>query len=229
MANTFALARTQLYDSAGNMARAFILFFQDLIAGAVKLIHPGAVPMVGTPGALVESAIKDDGTTVSVTGRATTLGGTLTVSGNTKVNALAGIGGAGAALYPLDIRLAATTPGLHMCNTDTDAGAYLVPGTNNTFLAHGAAFDGTNWIAKNAAATILEFGSVGIIIFSNTGLTPGSSYTPTQVFSITTSGGVVAAGDVTGNSITLSSRVTHGAPLTGTANLGTGAVTGTVT
>jgi hypothetical protein len=74
--------RTKMFDGVGNMVRTWILFFEEFIAGASSLSHAGAIPMVGTPGTLAESAIADDGTTVTVTGRALNVTGNVVATGD---------------------------------------------------------------------------------------------------------------------------------------------------
>jgi len=70
-------------------------------------------------------------------------------------------------------------------------GGYLlsVLGSEAT-LSGGGEFDGTNWIARNAQASRIE-NRVGIVsFFTNSGLTPGSTFIPTERMRITNVGNV---------------------------------------
>jgi hypothetical protein len=202
MANS-APIRTQIIDTLGNLARGWTLFFSDLISGASQLLHAGAIPKVSAPGVLVESAISDDGTTVAIVGRKTRLGG------------FVGIGGAGAPLYPLDIRVGATTPGFHVCDTDADKGTFLINIGGTTLITNGAVFISPNWIAKDTTATILNL-VAGIHIYYNTGLTPGSSFTPTLLALIDSAGNLSVTGNVTSATTDMAALLAAIATLTST-------------
>lgn len=92
--------------------------------------------------------------------------------------------------YLLDIAPASpsTATQVHIASTaGTDDGAYIT-GLNTTpaaIFSAGAIFNGTNWVAKNAYATIISLSSSGFIIYVDSGLTPGNTYAPTQVYQLT--------------------------------------------
>lgn len=114
----------------------------------------------------------------------------LTLSGNGFI----GIGST-SAQYKLDVR----TPGslaaqVHISSTNTDAGGYLTSVNDFQLLASGgAAFNGTNTIAKATAATIFGSNVSGsFVVQSNSGLTVGASYTPTNRLVINASSGLAS-------------------------------------
>ncbi len=134
---------------------------------------------------------------------------------------------AAAPAYPIDIRVGSTTAGLHLCDTDADKGTYILNSGNYTFLSNGASYNGSNWIAKDTAANILQVSGTAFVIYYNSGLTPGSIFTPTQIALIDSSGNVVVSGNVSGGGTSLSALLASvGSLSSGKAAHGTYSVTG---
>lgn len=85
---------------------------------------------------------------------------------------------------------------LHLSGTGNDDGGYAVGfGTNALYLGAGATYDGTNTIAKATSASILGVTASGLSLQTNSGLTVGSSYSPTLRFNIDSTG-ILTAGTV---------------------------------
>ena len=76
--------------------------------------------------------------------------------------------------------------------TATTGGGYLMSTVNGQFrISGGAVFDGSNWIAKDTTAGIMGVdGDANIKFFTNTSLTSGNSFTPTERMRIDSSGNV---------------------------------------
>jgi len=74
--------------------------------------------------------------------------------------------------------------------TATTGGGYLMSTVNGQFrISGGAVFDGSNWIAKDTTAGIIGVdGDANIKFFTNTSLTSGNSFTPTERMRIDSSG-----------------------------------------
>ena len=108
---------------------------------------------------------------------------------------LVGIGQA-APLYTLEVVSSAAQ--IRFGTTTSDDGGWLYATTGNTSgLTGGAAHNGTNWIAKNATASII-FQTGGVFQwYANTGLTPGNSFSPTIQATITATGAVTSKGTMT--------------------------------
>jgi hypothetical protein len=98
--------------------------------------------------------------------------------------------------YPLDIRNDNTFNQIHLSGDGADDGAYLLGGSAGAFMSSGLAFEGTNWVAKSSAGSmiVLEQGGAGngnIYFNVYPGLTPGSNVTTgSTAMTITTSGNV---------------------------------------
>ena len=74
---------------------------------------------------------------------------------------------------------------VHFRDGGADNGGFLVSVVDGqAIVVGGARFDGTNWIARNATATIMSVDSGLFKIFVNTGLTIGNSFTVTEVFRV---------------------------------------------
>jgi hypothetical protein len=105
-----------------------------------------------------------------------------------------GVGGASpTAAYAVDVR-GATTSQVHIAPTDVDDGTWITSyasgGHPASYLSAGAIFNGSNWIAKNSQASIIGLDPSGnFVVFFNTGLTIGATFTPTQIFSINLANG----------------------------------------
>lgn len=106
-----------------------------------------------------------------------------------------GIGSASSSAYLLDVRGSGTIPGsyFHLTDHDADDGAWLL-GLHGTglFLAMGMYSNGTNWIAKETKAVMVELqtsaAAPALLMYANVGLTVGNAFTPTQIFGINSSG-----------------------------------------
>jgi fibronectin-binding autotransporter adhesin len=110
-----------------------------------------------------------------------------------------GIGtGSSTSAYPIDIRTS-TGSALHVSVDGTDTGAYLTAyGTDGFYNSGGSAFNGTAWVAKATTAGIMNVAGGNYLFFSNSGLTPGNTYSPTQRFGIDGTGNIAATGTLTG-------------------------------
>jgi hypothetical protein len=87
----------------------------------------------------------------------------------------------GSPAYALDLQ----TPGsassqMHITPTGADSGGYLTSANpGNLFMSAGAAWNGSAWVAKSSSAYQYGGGVAGVRFFFDTGLTVGSTYTPT--------------------------------------------------
>jgi hypothetical protein len=112
-----------------------------------------------------------------------------------------GIRGAGLPLYPLDIRQALATSGIHLSDADADNGTYVVNIGDITYYVNGASYNGTQWIARAATSSAIAVGGPGLgrfYFFADTGLTIGNPFTPTYRISMDLAGTLVATGNVFG-------------------------------
>jgi hypothetical protein len=73
--------------------------------------------------------------------------------------------------------------------SSTDAGGYLVSSqSSQATISGGAKWNGSAWVAKATAASLIDNNTGGINFFTNTGLTSGSTFSPTLRASINASG-----------------------------------------
>ena len=80
---------------------------------------------------------------------------------------------------------------MHWNTSDGRDGAYLTTiGGSYMGLSGGAYYDGTNFIASSTNASLLVQNGGSYVFNGNTGLTAGSSFTPTERFAITNSGSI---------------------------------------
>jgi hypothetical protein len=86
------------------------------------------------------------------------------------------------------------TSQLHLSGTGNDDGAYFLgEGVSDCYAIGGATHIGGAWTAKATAATILAIsGPSGFVLFSNSGLTAGNTYTPTNRFQVDQTGTMLA-------------------------------------
>ncbi len=93
--------------------------------------------------------------------------------------------------YLLDIRNSSSVAQLHLSGDGNDDGGYLLGYTTNVLdLIAGASFNGSLFVAKATAASILTESAGGFYFYGNTSLTSGSTYTPTMNVAITPTGSV---------------------------------------
>jgi hypothetical protein len=101
--------------------------------------------------------------------------------------------------YNLDIS-ASPVSALHTTNGGDDGGYLFTVYTNNVNLTSSSYYDGTNWITKNTSASIINQPGTGTIRFyTDSGLTAGATYTPTQRMVINASGNVGIGTTTPGN------------------------------
>lgn len=95
-------------------------------------------------------------------------------------------------LYQLDIVQPTNSAyGLHIAPASgfSDTGFYAGSrGTSVAEVAGGATNNGTDYVAKSTLASILSLTGGQTVLYGNTGLTAGNTFTPTRRFSITTTG-----------------------------------------
>jgi hypothetical protein len=108
------------------------------------------------------------------------------------INYLAGKVGLGTTApgYLLDIRNNSGANELHVSGDNADDGAYLMGLTAGAYLSGDVAYNGSQWVAKSTAASIIYAGTAGIQFYTNAGLTATTTYAPTGVMVITTTGSV---------------------------------------
>jgi hypothetical protein len=67
---------------------------------------------------------------------------------------------------------------VHIGDIDVDSGMYLTTTFGeDAIVSAGAAFDGTNWVAKDDKASIVARTAGNVYFYGNTGLTPGNTFT----------------------------------------------------
>jgi hypothetical protein len=89
-----------------------------------------------------------------------------------------GLGMAPGGNYRLELNKAHSH--IHLSFDGADTGGYIASVTaNNLAFSGGANYNGTNWIAKSASASVFVALNGTITFQNNTGLTVGSSFTPT--------------------------------------------------
>lgn len=87
---------------------------------------------------------------------------------------------------------AISTPSqIHIGNSSTDEGGFLTAsGSNNVFMSGGASWNGTNWVAKDAASATMGVNLGVLKFYVDSGLTVGNTFTPTERMRILSSGHV---------------------------------------
>jgi hypothetical protein len=76
-------------------------------------------------------------------------------------------------------------------NSNSDSGGYLVSTlSSQAIISGGARWSGSAWIAKSTSASMIDARSGGINFFGDSGLTSGSSFTPTKRMVIQSDGDV---------------------------------------
>ena len=90
-----------------------------------------------------------------------------------------GVGMAPSGNYLLELQKANSH--IHLSFDGADTGGYIASvNANNIAFSGGSTFNGTLWVAKSTSATIFNAFSGTAHFFNDTGLTPGSTYTPTE-------------------------------------------------
>ena len=84
-----------------------------------------------------------------------------------------------------------TAAQVHFGNSTSDSGGYLFSGTaSQAIISGGAKWNGSAWVAKSTAASIIENRNGTTNFFNDSGLTAGSTFSPTQRVRITSAGDV---------------------------------------
>ena len=82
-------------------------------------------------------------------------------------------------------------PQVHFSSTAVDSGGYLISaGASSAVLWGGASSNGSSWTAKSTAASGMGVNNGNIQFYTDTGLTAGSTYTPSTRVTIDTSGNI---------------------------------------
>jgi hypothetical protein len=94
--------------------------------------------------------------------------------------------------YLLDVVNASSVAQGHFSGSGADNGLYLMGLSSGGWVTGNSYFNGTSWVAKATNAQIVGMGggSNNISFFTDTGLTAGSTYTPTNRMIIDSSGNV---------------------------------------
>ena len=93
--------------------------------------------------------------------------------------------------YLLDIRQSSSSNQLHVSGTGNDDGLYLLGyGTNGAYMSGGAMWNGTSWIAKAATSTTVRGNAGELQFWTDSGLTPGNAFSPSNRMTITSAGNV---------------------------------------
>lgn len=111
---------------------------------------------------------------------------------------LVGLAGIATPAYKLEIGgNGNTAAALHVANTTTDVGLYgAALGGGGAWLGFESAYNGANWVAKNARAGMLANNAADGVwrFYADTGLTPTNTYSPTERFQIFPNAVVIASG-----------------------------------
>lgn len=131
-------------------------------------------------------------------------------------------------------RVSFIVPGDASVEFGSVAGYGYLSGTSaGSILSHGCYFDGTNFIATQTSAAIVNVNPTLTTYSINTGLTPGNSFTPTQVFGVNATGAIIGtgtpsarfnipAGSTTVSSIQLATGTLLTTPVAGTIEYSSG-------
>ncbi|MFA4995380.1 MAG: hypothetical protein WC521_08790, partial [Bdellovibrionales bacterium] len=192
-----------LYNSSGDLYWSGLKLMTGGSGGSV-FGTTNRIPVFTSSTSIGDSVMYQNGSNVGIgtTGAASTLGvhGNLSVGANFAATAAPTNGaiiegnvgiGTNAPAYLLDIRNSTEVNQLHLSGTGSDNGGYIQANSTSTMnLSGGVAFDGTNWIAKSTTASIvtLNGSSNSVMFFTDSGLTVGTSYTPTARMRINSTG-----------------------------------------
>ena len=98
------------------------------------------------------------------------------------------VGGTSTPAYPVEARGPASTQ-LHVTDHDADDAGYIMGLHGNAlFLMMGCSYNGAAFVAKETAASVISIGNSSIVVYVNTGLTVGNTFSLTQVASISSAG-----------------------------------------
>jgi hypothetical protein len=110
------------------------------------------------------------------------------VSGNGIIGSKAGIG---LTIPNTRLDVVDTAAQIRFGNSASDSGGYLFSGAaSQAIVAGGAKWNGSAWVAKSTAASLVESRNGTINFFNDSGLTAGSTFSPTQRMRITPAGDV---------------------------------------
>lgn len=166
-----------------------IAFYSDTGLTVSSAYVPTQVATLSSAGALTTTGIVDTGT-LAVTG-ASTLTGNVTTSGNVSVGGTLGVTGN------------TTVSNLTVSGTFT-----LSSGLTAQYLASGAIWNGSQWIATATSATIVATAASTITLYANSGLTVSSPFSPTQIAQYDSSGDLTLSGGLTATTGTFSGEIT---------------------
>jgi hypothetical protein len=184
-AQTIDMVRETTASTAGNnltvQAGGAVLSGTNLNGGTLNLAS-GTSTGTGTSG--INFKVYEAGSSGTTDNSATTA---MVISGAGNVGIRATSPG-----YELDVRNSGEIGELHLSGRGNDEGGYLLGySTSGLYMSGGAYYNGTNWIAKDTAATTIALDAGGgFHVLLDTGLTKGSTYTPTIRLSMNTSGNV---------------------------------------
>ena len=82
-------------------------------------------------------------------------------------------------LYKLDI-FGTTASQLHLTSDGSSKGLYLFANGHDAYYLGGMSFDGSQWIAKSPNAAALSQAGGAFVFYSDTGLTAGNVFSPTE-------------------------------------------------
>ena len=82
-------------------------------------------------------------------------------------------------LYKLDI-FGSVASQVHLTSDNSSKGLYLFANGDDAYYLGGMSFDGSQWVAKSTTAAGLAQAGGAFVFYSNTGLTAGNAFTPTE-------------------------------------------------
>lgn len=95
--------------------------------------------------------------------------------------------------YPMDVRIPSSLSQFHLSHSSADTGLYLtVVSSTNAFLGLSA-YNGSANVAKATSSAQIQFLTGDVIFYGSTGLTAGSTFTPTERARVTSAGIVQAS------------------------------------
>lgn len=105
----------------------------------------------------------------------------------------------------VNIQSETDVPQLHISNDKTEQGTYILNLGNDTYIASGATYNGTSWVAVNTNAIIISLTVVeGFRYFYNAALVVGSTFIPSLKAQISISGIVTLINTINGTNLVLS-------------------------